>query len=316
VESAFMEDKLYKYKIGELLNQNEIENLINQYNNDTIKYKPCRGGKIIIIDNDKETLITLKEIINDDTAYSVSATYRNIKRILHIVNEVRPDIILMNIDLIDNIKVIADILKDHPNIHILIISNQSYKSLIIKTLEIGVTNFILKPIDKKFFADVINNIPKENIYSNQKYKRPIPIESLTQKILTKSRLELKLIVELWRENPWNHCEFFSQIWKDKRPTYSIVYIDSPLCSFSSISSKDIVTFDISINDGELIERALSKGIFKLFSYSEHKSLNTGKTFIRPFIYNDKNLFYVWDEKPQDEEFKIIENIIKKYVNNH
>lgn len=306
-----MGDILDRYKIGELLNQNEIKQLVKKYHDDAPKYKPCRGGNIAVIDNDKESLTVVKEVINNNTIYSVSIILRNNKHIVRTINESKPDIIIMDIYL-SGINCIEDIIKNHPNIHILIISNQSYKPLIIQTLKLGATNFILKPIEKSFLADAINQIPRENTYSNQRYRRPRPIQTLTEKIFCKTRLQLNLILELWRINPWNHYEFFSQIWKDKDGIYSIVYIDSPLCR----SYKDIVTLDILIKDGKSIEKLLSKGIFKLFSYGEYKTLNTSITFIRPFIYNDKNLFYGWEQEPEDKEFKIIESIICKYVDSH
>lgn len=78
------------------------------------------------------------------------------------------------------------------------------------------------------------------------------------------------------------------------------------------STNDIVTHDISINDGQLIERLLSKAIFTQFSYCIDETniviIHEIVTYIKPYIYNDKNLYYGWQFEPKEKELKAIENI--------
>ncbi len=57
-------------------------------------------------------------------------------------------------------------------------------------------------------------------------------------------------------------------------------------------------------------------LIKLDSFSKYERIDGDTTFIKPFIYNDKDLFYTWQDEPEDEELEIIESIIYKYVDIH
>lgn len=297
----------------QFLNQNEIEELIVKQ--DTDKYKPCRGNRVVIADSDRNILKSIKDIINNSNRYTVAAISENGKDTIEVVNEFKPDIVIMDTELTitSSEAVIKDILKIHPNIHIIMMSSKPYKALINKELKMGITNFILKPIDKEILLNTLDKIPKEEIENFFVYNMPKPMKILTQEILEKTKLEL--IVEMWRVE-WADHEFFSQIWKDEKGVYTIVYMKGtgPFDSLLLQSTKDIVTHDISINDGQLIERLLSKGIFTQFSYYKGDIMDGSDTYIKPYIYNDKSLCYGWQIEPKEKELKVIKDIIIKYIN--
>lgn len=314
----------------QFLNQNEIEELIVKQ--DTDKYKPCRGNRVVIADGDRNILKSIKNIINNSNRYTVAAISENYKDTIEAVNEFKPDIVIMDTELtITNSEaVIKDILKNHPNIHIIMMSSKPYKALINKELKLGITDFIIKPIDKEILINALDKIPKEEIENIFTYNTPKPMKILTQQILEKTKLEL--IVEMWTVEKTEY-KFFCQIWKDEKGIYTIVYIKSKkiddslyqqsnkdviINSLHLYSTKDIVTHDISINDGQLIERLLSKGIFTQFSYCIDETniivLDGMVTYIKPYIYNDKNLYYGWQFEPKEKELKVIKDIIIKYIN--
>lgn len=113
----------------------------------------------VLIADDEETIREgLKKLIESyDIGLSVIATAEDGEVAMDLINEYKPEIILMDINMpfIDGLEIIEEIRKTDQNTKIIIISGYNQFDYAQKALELGVFSYLLKPINYRDFKDIL-----------------------------------------------------------------------------------------------------------------------------------------------------------------
>ncbi|MEW8972739.1 MAG: response regulator [Tissierellaceae bacterium] len=114
--------------------------------------------RAIIADDEEVIRKGLKKLIESyDLDLSVIATARDGEEALALIGEYLPEIILMDINMpfINGLDVIEKTKKIDPNAKIIVISGYDQFQYAQRALELGVFNYLLKPIDYRNFKDIL-----------------------------------------------------------------------------------------------------------------------------------------------------------------
>ncbi|MCG4580809.1 response regulator transcription factor [Clostridium cochlearium] len=113
----------------------------------------------IVIADDEETIRNgLKKLIESyKLNLSVIATAKDGTEAINAINKYHPEIILMDINMpfMNGLEVIKNIREKDKDVKIIIISGYSQFEYAQKALELGVFNYILKPINYRNFKDIL-----------------------------------------------------------------------------------------------------------------------------------------------------------------
>ena len=113
----------------------------------------------VLIADDEETIREgLKRLIESyDIGLSVIATAEDGEVAMNLINEYKPEIILMDINMpfINGLEIIEEIRKTDQNTKIIIISGYSQFDYAQKALDLGVFSYLLKPINYRDFKDIL-----------------------------------------------------------------------------------------------------------------------------------------------------------------
>lgn len=102
--------------------------------------------RVVVVDDDKLVAISLKTILEADEAITVVGTGHNGKEAIALFQEMRPDVLLMDIrmEIMSGLEAAEHILQDNPNARILFLTTFSDDEYIVKALSIGAKGYILK----------------------------------------------------------------------------------------------------------------------------------------------------------------------------
>ncbi len=102
--------------------------------------------KVVIVDDDRLVALSLKTIIEADCEISVAGSGSSGKEALSLYDELRPDILLMDIrmELMTGLEAGELILARHPDAKILYLTTFADDDYIIKALKLGAKGYILK----------------------------------------------------------------------------------------------------------------------------------------------------------------------------
>jgi DNA-binding NarL/FixJ family response regulator len=136
--------------------------------------------RLLIVDDDKLVSMSLKTIIESDSFMKVCAVGNNGKEAILMYEELKPDILLMDIRMneMTGIEAADIILKKYPDAKILFLTTFADDDYIVKALKMGAKGYILKqnfesiiPAIKVVYAgqtvfgeDIISKFP--NIFNN------------------------------------------------------------------------------------------------------------------------------------------------------
>jgi len=113
----------------------------------------------VLIADDEETIREgLRKLIESyDIGLSVIATAEDGEVAMELINEYKPEIILMDINMpfMNGLEIIEEIRKTDQNAKIIIISGYSQFNYAQKALELGVLSYLLKPINYRDFKDIL-----------------------------------------------------------------------------------------------------------------------------------------------------------------
>lgn len=78
------------------------------------------------------------------------------------VHELEPDVVFMDITMpnVDGITATREILKHHPDTKIIMCTAMGQKSMVLEALELGATDFIVKPFEADRVVQALNKIRK------------------------------------------------------------------------------------------------------------------------------------------------------------
>lgn len=125
--------------------------------------------KVLIVDDDKLVCSSLKIILDSDKEITVIGTGNNGPEGIRLYDELKPDILLMDIrmDVMTGLEAGETILKKHKNAKILYLTTFLDDDYIIKALNIGAKGYMLKQ-DFDSIVPALHAVYKgQNVYGNE-----------------------------------------------------------------------------------------------------------------------------------------------------
>ncbi|WHH60537.1 response regulator [Petroclostridium sp. X23] len=132
--------------------------------------------KVIIADDVRETRENIKTLLSFDERIEIVGEAENGEDAVFLAREVRPDIILMDINMpvTDGIKATEEITLEVPETTIIIMSVQAEQEYLRKAMTAGARDYIVKPFTGEEIIDTI--IKAYNLDSKRKQKIILPTE--------------------------------------------------------------------------------------------------------------------------------------------
>jgi CheY-like chemotaxis protein len=190
---------------------------------------------ILVVDNDEETRIFLKKILNSNN-FNVELAIDGNEALLA-VEKFRPDLVLLDFDLqkVTGETVVVKIKKNHPGTIIIVLTEKARSADIVRGLQIGADDFISKPfvaeeliarIDArlKISAPPIQSIPREQ---SEAQEVDIDQEQPQTKIILRESIFLMIVRLISAEIVFGFLLLFLSILS----SYISTYLDTSNLSF-------------------------------------------------------------------------------------
>ncbi len=135
---------------------------------------------IIIVDDDQLVALSLKTILEADNDIQIIAMGNNGKDAITLYNQHQPDVLLMDIRMeeLNGLDAATQIIQNHPNAKILLLTTFSDDEYIIKAIRLGAKGYILKQ-DFESIAPAIRAVYNgQTVFGNEVMNK---IPSLIQK---------------------------------------------------------------------------------------------------------------------------------------
>lgn len=119
------------------------------------------GASNILLTDDHQLVIDgLKNLLADEDAFEVVAEANNGKRAIEIIENIRIDLVLMDIDMpvMNGLEATAHIKKHHPEVKIIVLSMHDTHSVIQKSMTLGADGYLLKNSDKDELISAIKKV--------------------------------------------------------------------------------------------------------------------------------------------------------------
>lgn len=115
--------------------------------------------KVLVVDDAKFMRVTLATMLQNEN-YEIAGEAANGKEAIEMYKELKPDIVTMDITMpimngIDAIKAIMDF---DPNAKIVVCSAMGQQKVVVEAIEIGASDFIIKPFDESRVIDTIGRV--------------------------------------------------------------------------------------------------------------------------------------------------------------
>ncbi len=122
--------------------------------------------RILLVDDHKMLLHSLKEAIEQEADLSVVAWAENGREAVKLTQKYQPDIIIMDISMpeLNGIEAVRQIVKEKPQQKILTLSMHADKHYIIGMLRAGVSGYVLKTNAFEELACAIRQVAEGNFY--------------------------------------------------------------------------------------------------------------------------------------------------------
>lgn len=120
--------------------------------------------KVMIVDDSEIMRRNIKAIIASANKYEIIGDARNGAEALEKFEKLRPDIVTMDITMpiMDGIECSKNILNKFPDANIIIVSALDQKSLVFTALEIGVKQYVMKPVTPKTLLKALSDIEEDS----------------------------------------------------------------------------------------------------------------------------------------------------------
>lgn len=119
--------------------------------------------KVMVVDDSRVTEIQICKLL-EDTDYEVAAYCENGEEAIARYEEVRPDIVTMDIIMpgIDGLEAAQIIAEAHPDARIIMISSLAYEDTLQEAEAVGAKLFLYKPIDRENLLDALEQVMGED----------------------------------------------------------------------------------------------------------------------------------------------------------
>lgn len=112
--------------------------------------------KIMVVDDSRIVQLQLQKILSD-TEYEVAACCQSGEDALKEYDEVKPDLVTMDILMpgMDGLEAARLLLKEHPEARVVIVSSLAYDDTVNEANDIGAKGFVYKPFDREQILDAL-----------------------------------------------------------------------------------------------------------------------------------------------------------------
>ncbi|WLR43451.1 response regulator [Bacillus carboniphilus] len=116
-------------------------------------------AKIVIVDDAKFMRMTLTNILNK-TDHEIIGEAENGIEAVHLVKELHPDIVTMDITMpeMNGIEAVKAIKSENKEVKIIMCSAMGQQKMVIEAIEAGAKDFIIKPFDETRVIEAINRV--------------------------------------------------------------------------------------------------------------------------------------------------------------
>lgn len=166
--------------------------------------------KVLIVDDEKIVLEAVKFIIDNNFKETVNyETARSGREAIEKVDMLNPDIILMDIRMpgINGIDAIKEIKLIRPNVHFIIVSAYEQFDFAKEAVELKVDDYILKPIIKKNFVEVLTSTMNKIEYERETKKKELENIEKRESIITFLEEGFILSIIMGENNGTKLCEY-------------------------------------------------------------------------------------------------------------
>jgi DNA-binding NarL/FixJ family response regulator len=122
--------------------------------------------RILLVEDFEMVRSGLKKLLEEDSTIQVAAEAMNGKEAVELFEEVRPDVVVMDITMpvMDGLDASKAILKAHPNAKILILTMHDEKRFAARLLRIGVLGYITKKADAEALQAAVHSVYQRKNY--------------------------------------------------------------------------------------------------------------------------------------------------------
>ena len=119
--------------------------------------------RLMVVDDSRVLEYQICKLL-EDTDYEVAAYCENGEEAIARYEEVRPDIVTMDIIMpgIDGLEAAQIIAEAHPDARIIMISSLAYEDTIQEAEAVGAKLFLYKPIDRETLLDALEQVMAED----------------------------------------------------------------------------------------------------------------------------------------------------------
>ena len=117
------------------------------------------GKKILIVDDAAFMRMMIKDILSKN-GYTVAGEAENGVKAIEKYNELKPDLVLMDITMPDKdgIQALKDIKASDPNAKIIMCSAMGQQAMVIESIQAGAKDFIVKPFQPDRVLEAVKKV--------------------------------------------------------------------------------------------------------------------------------------------------------------
>jgi len=143
----------------------------------------CGKSKIIIVDDHALFREGLKLLIEKENIGEVIAEAENGAVLLSILKTLKPDVVIMDIDMpvMNGLDATEHIVKEYPEINVLVLSMHGDQDHYHKLINLGAKGYVLKTAGKQELENAISSVSQGTCYFSSELLRKIIIDLDNQK---------------------------------------------------------------------------------------------------------------------------------------
>jgi len=135
----------------------------------TMNSNSLKDISVLYVEDEAEIRDVLAKILKRriGTVYTASNGFEGVEKF----RELNPDIVITDINMpkMDGLKMIAAIRKIKEDVPVIIITGHNEPDYFIRSIELGIDRYVLKPTDSKMLIDAIKKVPPVS-YSAERSK--------------------------------------------------------------------------------------------------------------------------------------------------
>ena len=140
-------------------------------------------GKIMIVDDEVANVMVAKKLL-ERAGYSSFETTTDSREAINMVHSTAPDILLLDVNMphIDGIQILTQIrsVEKLRHLPVLILTANTESQIKLKCLELGATDFLVKPVDPMELAPRVRNALQSKSYQDQLQTHAAELEEKIQ----------------------------------------------------------------------------------------------------------------------------------------